>query len=65
MKPISVEEVLGLLGFYYKSIGNITGVSTDSRKINKRLFIPLVGENFDGHDFISEAFEKGAAAVSY
>jgi UDP-N-acetylmuramoyl-tripeptide--D-alanyl-D-alanine ligase len=65
MKPISVEEVLGAVGgSTINPIGNITGVSTDSRKINKgELFIPLVGENFDGHDFISEAFEKGAAAV--
>jgi len=41
----------------------ITGVSTDSRKIKPGdLFIPLIGENFDGHDFIRSAFENGAAA---
>lgn len=41
----------------------ITGVCTDSRKIRPGdLFIPLIGENFDGHDYIKSAFENGAAA---
>jgi len=36
-------------------------ISTDSRKIVEgSLFIPLVGETFDGHDFIERAFNKGA-----
>jgi len=42
----------------------IKGVSTDSRSIKKgQLFIPLIGENFNGHDFVKEAIEKGAAAT--
>ncbi len=42
----------------------ITGISTDSRKIRPGdLFIPLIGENFDGHDYIARAFENGAAAT--
>ena len=42
---------------------SIQGVSTDSRTIRKnQLFIPLIGENFNGHDFINEAIEKGALA---
>lgn len=42
----------------------ITGISTDSRKIQPGdLFIPLVGENFDGHNYIASAFEKGATAA--
>ncbi len=37
------------------------GISTDSRKIkNGSLFIPLKGKNFDGHDYIVEALNKGA-----
>lgn len=40
------------------------GISTDSRTIQKGdLFIPLKGENFDGHDYISQVAEKGAAAA--
>jgi UDP-N-acetylmuramoyl-tripeptide--D-alanyl-D-alanine ligase len=39
----------------------ITGISTDSRTIGYgELFIPLTGENFDGHDYIIGAIEKGA-----
>ena len=41
----------------------IKGVSTDTRKIKERqVFVPLVGENFNGHNFIDKAIEEGAAA---
>lgn len=37
-------------------------VSTDTRLLEKNdLFFALVGSRFDGHDFIAEALEKGAA----
>lgn len=39
------------------------GITTDSRKIGEGvLFIPLVGEKADGHDFIISAIEHGASA---
>lgn len=42
----------------------ISSVSTDTRTIQKGcLFIAIVGEKFDGHQFISKAFEEGASAV--
>lgn len=42
----------------------ITGVSTDTRTIkNGDLFIALVGEKFDGHNYIDIAQKNGAAAV--
>jgi UDP-N-acetylmuramoyl-tripeptide--D-alanyl-D-alanine ligase len=42
----------------------IEGVSTDSRTIHKGcLFVPLVGDAFDGHHFAESAIAKGAAAV--
>lgn len=42
----------------------ITRVSTDSREVGEGcLFIPLVGENFDGHDFIDKAIAGGASAI--
>ncbi|HXG31645.1 MAG TPA: UDP-N-acetylmuramoyl-tripeptide--D-alanyl-D-alanine ligase [Thermodesulfobacteriota bacterium] len=38
-----------------------SGVSTDSRRIRKdELFFALRGDRFDGHDFVSEALNKGA-----
>ena len=42
----------------------IQGVSTDTRTIKKGdLFIALVGEKFDAHDYIDVAEKNGAAAV--
>lgn len=41
----------------------IERVCTDTRKIESgALFVALVGERFDGHQFIESAFEQGAAA---
>ena len=41
-----------------------SGVSTDSRTLAPgELFIPLVGPNFDGHDFAVKAMSAGAAGV--
>lgn len=38
------------------------GVTTDSRKVTKAsLFIPLIGEKFDGHDYIEQCFKAGAS----
>ncbi|HMF89045.1 MAG TPA: UDP-N-acetylmuramoyl-tripeptide--D-alanyl-D-alanine ligase [Candidatus Angelobacter sp.] len=40
------------------------GYSIDSRTLNPGdLFIALKGERFDGHDYVSAALEKGAAAA--
>lgn len=64
MKPINIGEVCtavggSILGGSKEEV--ITSITTDSRKIEKGcLFIPLAGERFDGHDFINQAFEKGA-----
>ena len=39
----------------------VTSVTTDSRKVSpSSLFIPLVGEKFDGHDYILSALNGGA-----
>jgi UDP-N-acetylmuramoyl-tripeptide--D-alanyl-D-alanine ligase len=42
----------------------LTGVSTDSRAIEAgSVFLALVGERFDGHDFLRQAVDAGARAV--
>ncbi|MFL6556779.1 MAG: UDP-N-acetylmuramoyl-tripeptide--D-alanyl-D-alanine ligase [Bacillus sp. (in: firmicutes)] len=42
----------------------ITGVSIDSRKIEPgNLFIPFKGEHSDGHIYVEESINKGAAAA--
>ncbi len=41
----------------------LQGFSTDSRKLQPgELFIPLRGDNFDGHDYMNQAIQNGAAA---
>lgn len=46
------------------SIDTINTISTDTRTIKEgSLFIPLIGENFDGHMFIKDAIKNGANAV--
>ena len=40
-------------------------VSTDSRRVEQGcLFIPLVGERFDGHTYLTQALESGARAAA-
>lgn len=41
----------------------ITNVSTNSKKLEAgSLFVPIIGEKVDAHDFIPDAFENGARA---
>ena len=41
----------------------VAGVSTDTRQLSPgQLFVALKGPNYDGHAFINQASEKGAAA---
>ena len=43
---------------------NVVRVSTDTRTIHKGdTYISLAGKNFDGHNFLKEAIEKGAAIL--
>ncbi|WP_324282209.1 UDP-N-acetylmuramoyl-tripeptide--D-alanyl-D-alanine ligase [Cyanobacterium aponinum UTEX 3221] len=42
---------------------NCLGISTDTRTLKRgEIFLALEGENFNGHDFLDNAFEKGAIA---
>ncbi len=44
--------------------GAVSGVATDSRLIEPgSLFVALVGERSDGHDFVPDAFDRGAVAA--
>ncbi len=57
-------ELASILGMNSDLADNISGITTDSREVDTdMLFIAIKGERFDGNDFISEAFSKGAAAV--
>ena len=40
------------------------GVSIDSRVVRPgELFVAIKGERFDGHEFVAQAFSRGAAAA--
>ena len=61
---LDVNEVLNATGGTLAG-GNaetlFRGVSTDSRQIMRgSLFIPLIGEKFNGHDYIAAAVRNGA-----
>jgi UDP-N-acetylmuramoyl-tripeptide--D-alanyl-D-alanine ligase len=67
MIRFSIEDLVAATEGKLAGMGEstmVSGISTDSRQINAGdLFIPLIGENFDGHDYIQSAFDKGAAAT--
>ena len=45
-------------------VKEIAGINTDTRSLKAgEVFVALQGENFDGHNFVNLAIEKGAIAV--
>ena len=61
---LTLKQIADAVGGKANAFGEITGISTDTRTIQKGdLYIALKGERFDGHDYIEKAFENGAAAV--
>jgi len=61
-----LEQLPGARPHNLKSLRGepFTGVSTDSRTIRSgELFVALRGDKFDGHNFMKEAFDHGAAAA--
>ena len=60
----TIKEICKILDIEkIKSKINFSGISIDSRTIKKgNLYIPIKGKNFDGHDYIDNAFKKGAFA---
>lgn len=67
MKPLVLDDIRGVLHAELRGgnvSGLIEGVSTDSRNIAEgELFVALRGDNFDGHDFVDEAIQRGARAI--
>ena len=66
MKEFSIRALAQIIRTVpIKSIdGFFTGVSADSRTVQKGdCFFALPGENFDGHDYVADAFAKGAAGA--
>ena len=67
MEALTIKEIMEavngrLLGEFDNLDAMVEKVETDSRTISEgALFLPLSGERFDGHAYINEALEAGAA----
>lgn len=66
MKNMTLKNIAQACGGIYIGDENllnckITGVEKDSRLVEEGfLYLPFVGANVDGHDFIPQVFERGA-----
>lgn len=63
---VTIAEIAQALNYPYLQNGDgiVTGVSIDSRAVNKGdLFVALAGEQTDGHNYLAQALEQGAAGV--
>lgn len=64
MEAITVKELLAAVHgelLQGDETAQILGVNTDSRTVKSgEVFVPLVGERFDGHDYIEKAISAGA-----
>ncbi|MEP6834296.1 MAG: UDP-N-acetylmuramoyl-tripeptide--D-alanyl-D-alanine ligase [Gemmatimonas sp.] len=59
----TLERVAQALGTGPRASHSLSGVSTDTRNLKQGdCFVALVGENFDGHNFLANAKASGAAA---
>jgi UDP-N-acetylmuramoyl-tripeptide--D-alanyl-D-alanine ligase len=65
MMPLwSTRDLLEATGGEMRAPFDATGVSIDTRTlVSGDLFVALCGETGDGHDFVSQAFSKGAAGA--
>ncbi len=69
MNKMSLEQIAAACGGTYYGADRlrkeeVTGVVTDSREVEaSNLYIAIRGERVDGHTFIPDVFEKGAAAA--
>jgi UDP-N-acetylmuramoyl-tripeptide--D-alanyl-D-alanine ligase len=64
MDPLTLSQIAKFAGGALqseKANATVSQISTDSRTLQPGdLFVPLRGENFDGHRFVEQASERGA-----
>ena len=67
MNPVNAAQLVDIVRGRLiggKSESSFNGVSIDSRTIQPgNAFFAIAGENFDGHDYVATAIEKGAACI--
>lgn len=62
----TVKAIAEALGYFYRQTNAqpVTGVAIDSRAVQPgHLFVALAGEKTDGHRYLQQALQQGAAAV--
>ena len=61
---LELQDVVRVIGSTSEAAGEVSGYSIDSRTVMPGdLFFALRGENSDGHRYLAQAFERGAAAA--
>ncbi|MBU5595396.1 UDP-N-acetylmuramoyl-tripeptide--D-alanyl-D-alanine ligase [Amphibacillus sp. MSJ-3] len=64
LSPAIIKKLSHKIDGEWSESYQITGVGTDTREdLSSKLFIPLIGDSFDGHDFLKQAIQKGAKAA--
>lgn len=67
MKPISLGQIAEITGgtlLQGDASLTVTSVEHNSREVKEgALFVPIIGERTDGHNYISSAFEAGAVCT--
>jgi len=69
MKKFSIADIAGIIKAHERRATSderrfFTGVSIDSRTTKAGdCFFAIPGENFDGHDYVADAFAKGAVCA--
>ena len=66
MQKITIKDLAQITGakLHHQGDGYFESVNTDSRTIQPgQCFFATAGDNFDGHDYIEQAFDKGAACA--
>ncbi|HEX2722562.1 MAG TPA: UDP-N-acetylmuramoyl-tripeptide--D-alanyl-D-alanine ligase [Gemmatimonadaceae bacterium] len=59
-----VADALGGSANHPRGADTLSGITTDSRSVaSGQMFVALVGDRFDGHDFVRTAVGHGAKAV--
>ena len=62
----TIKDIAEALGYSYRQTSTqpVTGIAIDSRAVQSGdLFVALVGEKTDGHRYLQQALQQGAAAV--
>ena len=60
----ALADGAGVMGSPPRGSAQVASITTDTRKIGKGdVFVALIGERFDGHDYLEDAVRDGASAL--